>query len=213
MFSDRVDAGKRLASTLRDYAGRDAIVLAIPRGGVVVGYEVAHTLQLQLDIIVPRKIGAPQNPELAIGAVTEDGSIMLDQRLIEYLRVPNSYIEKECKRQRLEIKRRLKLYRGDIPYPNLKGRDVIIVDDGIATGATIKAALTSIRKKDPKLIVIATPVAPPSTIKELKRDADHVVCISTPEHFFAIGQFYRDFPQNSDEEVKRLLQLNREEQK
>lgn len=211
MFSDRVDAGKRLASTLMDCAGGDAIVLAIPRGGVVVGYEVAHKLQLQLDIIVPRKIGAPQNPELAIGAVTEDGTIMLDQRLVEYLRVPKSYIEEECDRQRLEITRRLKLYRGDTPYPNLKGRVVIIVDDGIATGATIKAALASIRKKDPKSIVIATPVAPPSTIKELERDADRVVCISIPERFFAIGQFYRDFPQNSDEEVKRLLQLNREE--
>ncbi|MCK4952712.1 phosphoribosyltransferase [Candidatus Bathyarchaeota archaeon] len=211
MFSDRVDAGKRLASTLKDYAGGDAIVLAIPRGGVIVGYEVAHKLRLHLDIIVPRKIGAPQNPELAIGAVTEDGTIMLDHRLVEYLGVPKSYIEEECDRQRLEITRRLKLYRGDIPYPNLKGRVVIIVDDGIATGATIKAALASIRKKDPKSIVIATPVAPPSTIKELKRDADRVVCISIPEHFFAIGQFYRDFPQNSDEEVKRLLQLNREE--
>ena len=211
MFSDRVDAGKKLALSLMEYAGRDVIVLAIPRGGVVVGYEVAHMLQLHLDIIVPRKIGAPQNPELAIGAVTEDGTIMLDHRLVEYLGVSKSYIEEACKRQRLEITRRLKLYRGDTPYPNLKGRVVIIVDDGIATGATVKAALASIRKKDPKSIVIATPVAPPSTIKELERDADRVVCISIPEHFFAIGQFYKDFPQNSDEEVKRLLQLNREE--
>ena len=145
--------------------------------------------------------------------VTGQPGDSLDQRLVEYLKVPNSYIEKECDRQQLEIKRRLKLYRGDTPYPNLKGRVVIIVDDGIATGATIKAALASIRKKDPKSIIIATPVAPPSTIKELERDADRVVCISTPEHFFAIGQFYREFPQNSDEEVKRLLQLNREEQK
>jgi predicted phosphoribosyltransferase len=211
MFSDRVDAGKKLASSLMEYAGRDVVVLAIPRGGVVVGYEVAHKLQLHLDIIVPRKIGAPQNPELAIGAVTEDGTIMLDHRLVEYLGVSKSYIEEACKRQRLEITRRLRLYRGDTPYPNLKGRVVIIVDDGIATGATVKAALASIRKKDPKLIVIATPVAPLSTIKELERDADRVVSISIPERFFAIGQFYKDFPQNSDEEVKRLLQLNREE--
>jgi len=211
MFSDRVVAGNRLASALMDYAGGDAVILAIPRGGVVVGYEVAHKLKLRLDIIVPRKIGAPHNPELAIGAVTEDGTIMLDHRLVEYLGVSESYIEGECDRQRLEIKRRLKRYRGDAPYPNLKGRVVIIVDDGIATGSTIRAALASIRKKDPKSVVIAVPVAPPSSIRDLEKEADRVICLSTPEPFFAIGQFYRDFLQTSDEEVKRLLRLNREE--
>lgn len=211
MFSDRVEAGKMLTSALMDYAGGDAVVLAIPRGGVVVGYEVANKLRLCLDLIVPRKIGAPHNPELAIGAVTEDGIVMIENRLVEYLGVSRSYIEEECDMQRLEIIRRLKRYRGDLPYPNLQGRVVIIVDDGIATGATIRAALASVRKKGPQSVVIAVPVAPLSTIRGLEEAADRVVCLSTPEPFFAVGQFYRNFPQTSDGDVKRLLRLNREE--
>jgi putative phosphoribosyl transferase len=202
-----------LASALMGFAGEDAVVVAIPRGGVVVGYEVAHKLGLRLDIIVPRKIGAPHNPELAIGAVSEDEEPMLDQRLVEYLGVSKSYIEEESERQRLEIKRRLKRYRGDAPPLNLKGSVAIIVDDGIATGATIRAALASIRKKDPQSVVIAVPVAPTSTIRDLEKEADQVICLATPASFFAIGQFYRDFQQTSDEEVKRLLRLNREELK
>lgn len=209
-FTDRVEAGRRLASELMEYAEK-AIVLAIPRGGVVVGYEVAHKLRVPLDIIVPRKIGAPRNPELAIGAVTEDRTIILDRKLVEYLRVPESYIKEESARQRLEIKRRLRFYRGDTPFPNLKDLNVILVDDGVATGATVRAALASIRKKGPKSVVIAVPVAPPSTIRDLEREADHAVCLSTPEPFYAIGQFYGDFTQTSDEEVIRLLKLNREE--
>ncbi len=209
-FADRVEAGKKLASELKRYSG-NAVVLAIPRGGVVVGYEIAHELHVPMDIIVPRKIGAPQNPELAIGAVTEDGTIILDQQLIEYLRVSESYIREETQRQQLEIKRRLTFYRKNITFPNLKDRNVIIVDDGIATGATIQAALSSIRKKNPKSVVIAVPVAPPSTINALKRQADHVVCLFTPTSFSAIGQFYRDFAQTSDDEVIKLLKLNREE--
>lgn len=210
IFTDRVEAGRRLALELVDYAEM-AIVLAIPRGGVVVGYEVAHKLRVLLDIIIPRKIGAPRNPELAIGAVTEDGTVILDRKLVEYLRVPKSYIKEESARQRLEIKRRSRSYRGKKPFPNLEDLDVILVDDGVATGATVGAALASIRKKEPKSVVIAVPVAPPSAIRHLKREADHVVCLSTPEPFYAIGQFYRDFAQISDEEVTGLLKLNREE--
>lgn len=211
MFSDRMEAGKMLASALIDYAAGDAIVLAIPRGGVTVGYEIAHKLRLRLDIIVPRKLRAPHNPELAIGAITEDGTIMLDHRLVESLGVSESYIKEEDRKQRSEIKRRLQRYRGDTPYPNLEGRDIILVDDGIATGATIRAALASIRKKSPQYVVLAVPVAPPSTINDLKGDADQIVCLHMPEPFYAIGRFYKDFPQTSDEEVIRLLQLNREE--
>lgn len=201
-----------LALKLTDYK-ENAIVLAIPRGGIVVGYAIAHQLKVPLDVIVPRKLGAPFNLELAIGAVTEDGTIILDSQLVKHLRVPESHIKEESKRQRQEIKRRLKLYRGDTSFPNLKGLPVIIVDDGIATGATIRAALASIRKKEPKSIVLAVPVAPPSTVRELEKDADVVVCLATPEPFYAIGQFYRDFAQTSDEEVKRLLKLNKEELK
>src|SRR4030043_314814 len=210
LFKDRVEAGKRLASALRSFAGKGAIVLAIPRGGVVVGFEVARTLSLPLDVIIPRKIGAPDNPELAIGAVTEDGTIIPDDSLISYLEVTEGYVKEESNRQKLEIERRLKLYRGDVPYPTLRNRDVIIVDDGIATGSTMKAALASIRKSGAKTITVAIPVGPPSTIRELKKEADHVVCLHTPESFQAIGQFYEDFAQTADEEVTRLLKLSRQ---
>jgi predicted phosphoribosyltransferase len=210
LFRDRVEAGKRLASALIDFAGKDAIVLAIPRGGVVVGFEVARVLDVPLDVIIPRKIGAPDNPELAIGAMTEDGTTILDESLVKYLRVPGDYIKEESEKQKLEIERRLKLYRGDVAYPSLKNRNVIIVDDGIATGSTMKAALASVRKRGAKTIVVAIPVGPPSTIRELKKEADHVVCLYTPESFYAIGQFYEDFAQTTDEEVISLLRLSKQ---
>lgn len=210
IFKNRVEAGKQLASTLMDYAEEETIILAIPRGGVVVGYEIANKLQTVLDVIIPKKIGAPHNKELAIGAITEDGTKILDQKLIDYLKIPESYIKAESEKQRLEIERRLKFYRGNVPYPKIKDRKAIIVDDGIATGATIRAALASIRKKGPKSIVIGVPVAPTSTIKNLMKEADKVICLYTPEPFFAIGQFYRDFTQTSDEEVIKLIKLNRE---
>jgi putative phosphoribosyl transferase len=209
-FNDRVDAGKRLASELADFKGKDALVLAIPRGGVVVGYEIAKALSLQLDVIIPRKIGAPDNPELAIGAVTEDGTTILDRSLIAYIGVQPYYIEEESERQRQEIHRRLKVYRQNEPYPNLKGRRVIIVDDGIATGSTMKAALASVKNRGAKSVTIAIPVGPPSTIGELEKIADRVVCPYTPEYFQAIGQFYRDFAQTTDEEVIELLKKNRQ---
>jgi predicted phosphoribosyltransferase len=211
-FADRVEAGRSRASALLYLKGKDAIVLAIPRGGIVVGFEVANALGIPLDIIIPRKIGAPDNPELAIGAMTEDGTIILNQRLIKYLQVSEDYIKRESEKQRLEIERRLKLYRGEAPYPNLKSRDVIIVDDGIATGSTMKAALASVRKRGAKTVVIAVPVGPPSMIRELKRQADRVVCLHAPEYFEAIGQFYEDFTQTADEEEVRLLKLSRQKQ-
>lgn len=211
LFADRVDAGRRLASALKALVGKDAIVLAIPRGGVVVGYEVASALDLPLDVIIPRKIGAPGNPELAIGAMTEDGTVLLDERLVMHLQVSEDYIQKESETQKLEIQRRLKLYRGDIPYPSLENRDVILVDDGIATGSTMKAALASVRNRRAKTVLIAIPVGPPSTIRELEREADHVVCLHTPESFYAIGQFYQNFTQTQDEEVARLLKLNKQQ--
>ena len=208
-FANRVDAGKRLASELRNLIGKNAIVLAIPRGGVVVGYEIAKALNLPLDVIIPRKIGAPDNPELAIGAMTEDGTIILDQDLVSYIRVSEDYVREESERQKKEIERRLKLYRGNESYPNLQGKDVIIVDDGIATGSTMKAALASVKNRGAKTVTIAVPVGPPSTIKELKKQAEEVVCPYTPEYFQAIGQFYVDFDQTTDEEVIQLLKRSR----
>ena len=210
LFSNRVEAGRRLATSLKGLVGKDVVVLAVPRGGVVVGFEVAHALSGPLDVIIPRKIGAPNNSELAIGAMTEDGTIILDDKLVRYLQVSKDYVREESERQRLEIERRLRLYRGDAPYPSLSNREVIIVDDGVATGSTMKAAVASVRKRGAKIVVIAVPVGPASTIQELKKDADNVVCLHTPEPFYSIGQFYEDFTQTSDEEVAELLKHNRQ---
>jgi predicted phosphoribosyltransferase len=212
-FQDREEAGKMLALKLTEYSNKDTIVLAIPRGGVVIGYQVANELKAPLDIIVPRKIGAPYNSELAIGAVAEDGSLSLDESAVMYMNISKSYIEEESRRQITEIRRRLKLYRGETPYPMLQDHVIIIVDDGIATGLTVKAAIASIRKKKPKSVVVAVPVAPRSTVKELEKEADRVICLSTPEFFYAIGQFYVDFSQTTDGEVIRLLKKSREETK
>ncbi len=207
LFLDRVEAGKRLSSELKSVVGRDAIVLAIPRGGVIVGNEVAKALDIPLDLIIPRKIGAPGNAELAIGAMTEDGTTILDQELVRVLQVSKQYVSEESERQRREIERRMKLYRGNAPYPVLANREVIIVDDGIATGSTMKAAISSVRRKGAKKIIVAVPVGPESTIKELEKQADKVICLFKPEPFYAIGQFYSNFDQTSDEEVKRLLKI------
>jgi predicted phosphoribosyltransferase len=209
-FTDRIDAGKRLASVLKDFTGKNGIVLAIPRGGVVVGFEIAKALNLQLDVIIPRKIGSPENPELGIGAVAEDGTTILDNQLIKYLAVSKEYIAIETQRQKHEIGRRLKLYRQDASYPNIKGLDVIVVDDGIATGSTMKAALASVRNRGASSVTVAVPVGPPSTIEELNELADRVVCLYTPEYFQAIGEFYNDFSQTPDEEVIRLLRESKQ---
>ncbi len=208
-FSDRVGAGKRLASALKGFASKNGVVLAIPRGGVVVGYEIAKALGLPLDVIIPHKIGAPDNPELAIGAVTEDGTAILDENLITYMGVSREYIKEESEQQKQEIQRRLKMYRQNTAYPNLKGLDVIVVDDGIATGSTMKAALASVKNRGAASVTVAVPVGPPSTIKELKKQADRVVCLYTPEYFQAIGQFYNDFGQTTDAEVIQLLKESR----
>ncbi len=209
-FSDRVEAGKRLAAELKDFRGEKGIVLAIPRGGVIVGYEIAQALNLPLDIIIPHKLGAPDNPELAIGAIAEDGTAILDQNLIAYMGVSREYIAEESERQKKEIQRRLNLYRQGAEEPNLKGQDVIVADDGIATGSTMKAALASLKNRGAATITVAVPVGPSSTIEELKRLADRVICPYTPEYFQAIGQFYSNFTQTTDEEVIELLKMNRQ---
>jgi putative phosphoribosyl transferase len=204
-YTNRVQAGQKLASKLTHVAP-DALVLAVPRGGVVVGYEVAHAFNLPLDVIVTKKIGAPGNPELAIGAVAEDGTLLVDQNLVTALNVPQSYIRKEAETQKAEIQRRLQNYRGTNLAPQVADRMVIVVDDGVATGATLKAALRSLRKRVAKPLVVAVPVGPPETIAELKREADQVVCPYTPDPFYAIGEFYSDFEQTTDQEVRDLLQ-------
>lgn len=209
VFKNREEAGRLLAKALRDYKGHDVVVLAIPRGGVVVGYYVAEELGCPLDVIVPRKLGAPLQPELAIGAVAEDGTTVLNEDLIESMGIPQQYIERKIREEVAEIKRRVSLYRSGREAIPVKDKIVILVDDGLATGATMRAAINYIKKFGPKVIVVAVPVAPPEVVRSLRREVDKVVCLSTPEPFFAIGQFYEEFEQVEDEEVIRLLSARR----
>jgi predicted phosphoribosyltransferase len=208
-FRNRKEAGQRLAAGLQEYRGKEVIVLAIPRGGVVVGYEVAKALEAPIDIVVPRKLGAPGNPELAIGAVAEDGTLILDDNLVNMLGVSVEYVNRVVNSELAEIKRRTLKYRAGMEPIKLSSKTVIIVDDGLATGATMKAAITSARKRGASEIVVATPVAPPDTVLEISKLVNRVVCPVVYEPFFAIGQFYDDFSQVEDEEVIHLLEIAR----
>ena len=206
-FRDRADAGHRLAKALAKYKGRHAVVLALPRGGVPVAAEVAKMLDAPLDLILVRKIGVPFQPELAMGAVV-DGLAPIVVRNEEVLRVSETTareFDEVCEKERAEIERRRKLYIGDRPRAEITGRVVIVVDDGIATGTTTRAALQAIRKQKPKELVLAVPVAPRDTVAELRGEVDALICLETPEPFLAIGYFYRDFEQVSDEEVVAIL--------
>lgn len=205
MFEDRIDAGKKLSEKLLTYKGRKIIVFAIPRGGVVVAYEVAKALDAPLDLVVPRKIGSPSDPEFAIGAVAPDKSVVLNEEIIRELQIPKNYIDVTVKKESEEINRRLKKYRGSENYVLLKGKVVILVDDGIATGYTMKASVKFLKKKSPEKIIVAIPVGPYDSISELEKEVDEVVVIEVPEYFQAIGMHYYNFPQVSDEEVIELL--------
>jgi putative phosphoribosyl transferase len=206
LFSDRAEAGRELARPLAKYRGQDVLVLGVPRGGVTVAVEVARALQAPLDVVMARKIGAPHQPELAIGAVVSgDHMRFLDDAAIQYLQVPDDYLERETQRQLEEINRRMTLLRGDRPLPEIAGRTVIVIDDGIATGYTIRAALAGLRRLHPGHLVVAVPVAPESSCRELEAVADEVVCLHTPEPFMAVGIWYEDFDQVTDEEVQELL--------
>jgi putative phosphoribosyl transferase len=204
-FTDRVQAGKKLATALTEYRGKDVVVLGIPRGGVVVAKEVAAALEAPLDIVVTRKIGAPGEPEYALGAVSQEGDAMMDARAAESLGATREYLDGQIREKKEEVRQRMETFRGDSPYPDLKGKVVIIVDDGIATGSSVEAAVMSVKKRSPKEVVVAVPVAPPDTVESLKGDVDRVVCLETPEMFMAIGQFYSRFDQIEDSEVKRIL--------
>jgi putative phosphoribosyl transferase len=206
LYRDREEAGKKLAEALRFLKGRkDVLVLAIPRGGVPVAKEVADALRAPLDLIVTRKIGAPGNPELAVGAVTQDGESVIDTGLVRTLGIPDDYLRREALRQVEEIGSRMRRYRGGRPYPVLEGKTLVIVDDGVATGSTVKAAIESARRRRPAEVIVAVPVGSREAIGELSGLADRVVCLSTPEPFFAIGEFYRDFDQVGDETVRDIL--------
>ncbi|HYE36320.1 phosphoribosyltransferase [Methylocaldum sp.] len=206
LFENRTDAGRRLAQALGAYAGRsDLIVLALPRGGVPVAYEVARTLNAPLDLLIVRKLGTPGNEELAMGAIASGGVSVLNREVVSGYRISDATIEAATAKERRELERRERLYRGDRPYPNLENRCIIVVDDGIATGATMRAGLAALRQRNPARTVVAVPLAPVETVAHLRTEADDVVCLTTPMPFFAVGQGYRDFPQTSDDEVRELL--------
>lgn len=205
-FLDRRDAGRALAAALDRFHGQDALVLGLPRGGVPVAAEVARALDGELDVIVARKLGSPASAELAIGAITADGQRVLNDDIIRDLRVSEAYIDAVSAVQQAEAHRRETGLRGDRPAPRIAGRIVILVDDGLATGATMRAAVRAVRRQAPARLVVAVPVAAPAACETLRSEADEVVALGEPEYFGAVGSFYRDFRQTEDEEVQHLLE-------
>jgi len=209
MFRDRRHAGELLAGLLEDYRGQPrTIVLALPRGGVPVGVVVARELGVPLDIFPVRKIGAPHQPELAIGAVAGGGVIVLNENAAASMRVSQERLDAAVAREREELLRRERLYRGKRPPLDLAGWTAILTDDGLATGYTMLAAVRAVRQQEPLRIVVAVPVAPPSTLSRLRSEADKVVCVHSTENMFAVGEFYQDFSQVSDEEVRAAMTMS-----
>jgi putative phosphoribosyl transferase len=204
IFRDRIEAGRRLGEALEDLQGEDVVVLAIPRGGVEVAAEVVLKHGWPLDTVIPRKVGAPGNPELGLGAIAP-GVRVLDERMIRTLAVSDEYLERAIAQEEEEIRRRSEAYRGGRDPEPLEGKVAVVVDDGVATGGTAAAALKWARAQGAARVILAVPVAPAAAVAKLARDADEVVCLETPEPFFAVGQWYLDFPQTSDEEVVALL--------
>ena len=207
IFQDRMDAGKALASDLEIYADRDdVIVLALPRGGVPVAYEVAQRLRVPMDVFVVRKLGVPGHEEFGFGAIASGGIRFVNDEVVRALKMPEAMVERVVEREQAELERREISYRGDRPEPELKDRTVIIVDDGLATGSTMRAAVTALKTRDPKLIIVAVPVASEQACEDFKHEADVMsVCAVTPEPFYGVGMWYENFSQTTDEEVRQLL--------
>jgi len=214
VFADRADAGRRLAERLLKYKNQNPVVMGVPRGGVPVAFEIARALNAPLDVIIARKLGAPGQPELGVGAVVDGDhpETTLNREVVNALRVSRDYLEREIHNQLKEIHRRNLVYRAGRARIELKNRTVIVVDDGIATGGSIRAALRGIRQQEPRKVVLAVPVGPADAIGSLRDDADDIVCLSTPPMFFGVGECYRDFHQLTDAEVIRLLELARPEE-
>jgi len=207
MFENRTQAGRRLAERLARFKDQNPVVLALPRGGVPVAFEVANALEAPLDLVLVRKIGAPFQRELAVGAVV-DGErpvTVVNEEIARMVRLSDDYIERESKQQLAEIERRREMYLSGLVRPSVEDATAIIIDDGIATGATVRAAVQATRQHKPRRLVVAVPVAPPDALSVLEREADEVVCLDTPAEFGAIGYFYRDFTQTTDDEVVDLL--------
>jgi predicted phosphoribosyltransferase len=208
-FRDRTEAGRVLAEKLAAYAHRpDVIVLALPRGGVPVAYEVARALEAPLDVFLVRKLGLPGHEELAMGAIATGGVRVLNDQVVRALRIPDYVIDAVAAWENQELARRERLYRGDRPPPDVRGRTVILIDDGLATGATMLAAVKALRQLQPARIVVAVPTASPDICEMLRAEVDEVICAITPEPFHAVGLWYEDFSQTTDEEVRELLAQN-----
>lgn len=206
LFTDRTHAGQRLAQALSCYAGRqDVVVLALPRGGVPVGFEVACVLQAPLDVFIVRKLGAPGQPELAMGAIASGGVRIMNDAIVDMLQVDDATIAATVAEEQRELERRERLYRGDRAPLQCAGKVVIVVDDGIATGATMRAAVYALKQLTPSRLIVAAPTAAADTYELLQREADEVVCLATPEPYIAVGRWYRDFAQTRDAEVQALL--------
>jgi putative phosphoribosyl transferase len=207
-FEDRRQAGRELAALLSDYAGRnDVVVLGLPRGGVPVAFEVARALRAPLDVFIVRKLGAPGQHELAIGAIASGGVRVMNDDIVRWYGLTEAAIDEMAAQESIELDRRERLYRGDRPLIDVAGRTVVLVDDGLATGSTMKAAVRAIRMRGPARVIVAVPVGAPESCKEFERIADAVVCARAPQPFSAVGLWYRDFSQTTDEEVRELLQV------
>lgn len=207
LFKDRRDAGRKLAQELSAYAGRLGVsVLALPRGGVPVAYEVALALNAPLDIFIVRKLGLPGHEELAIGAIASGGVRVLNDDIVRVLNIPQRVIDAVVQRELQELERRERAYRGNRPAPEVHGCTVILIDDGLATGASMRAAVAGLRAKNPARIVVAVPTAAPETCAALEPEVDEIVCAMTPEPFYGVGRWYEDFSQTTDEEVRMLLE-------
>jgi len=206
LFQDRRDAGRKLARELAGYANRaDVLVLALPRGGVPVAFEVAKALKAPLDIFLVRKLGVPGHEELAMGAIASGGVRVLNDTVVDALNIPDRLIDAVAEKERQELERRERAYRGNRPKPEVRGKTVILVDDGLATGASMRAAIEGLRAQDPASIVMAVPTASPETCEAFEDTVEDVVCAETPQPFFGVGYWYQDFSQTTDEEVRTLL--------
>ncbi len=207
IYRDRLEGGKHLAARLAKYANRDdVLVLALPRGGVPVGFEVARALHAPLDIFLVRKLGVPGHEELAMGAISTGGVRVLNDDVVDYLQIPFGVIDTIAAIELRELERRERAYRGDRREPDVQGKSIILVDDGLATGSTMRAAVAALRQQNPARIVVAVPVSAAQTCDEYRMGVDEIICASTPEPFRGVGQWYRDFSQTTDDEVRELLE-------